>query len=228
MNFIASNLKFLRARQGLTQKQLAVQVGVKPPVIGAYEEKRAFPPVPVLLKLAAFFQVSLDELVRTDLSRPGHTLRQVAGAGHILAVTVDTAGVEHVELITQKAAAGYLAGFQDPEFIEELPKIHLPVLPRNRTVRAFEIQGDSMLPIPSGSLVFGEYVESLAQVKNGNPYVLVTQHEGIVFKRVFLHTEKRNHFLLVSDNTRYAPYALPFAEIKEVWKAIGVYYALTT
>ncbi len=223
MNRVASNLKFLRTRRGLTQKQLAAQVGVKPPVIGAYEEGRALPPVPVLLKLTAFFEISLDEFVRADLSRPGHTLHHGAGSHRILAVTVDTAGHQQVELVTQKAAAGYLAGYQDPEFIGELPKIHLPVLPRNRTVRAFEIRGDSMLPVPTGSLVFARYVESLAQVKNGSTYVLLTQTDGIVFKRVYLSAEKRHHFLLVSDNTRYAPYTLPFAEIREVWQAIGIY-----
>ncbi len=226
MNRVASNLKILRTRRGLTQKQLAGQVGVKPPVIGAYEEGRALPPVPVLVKLAAFFEVSLDELVRTDLNRPGLITRQAAGPQQVLVVTVDTSGQEQVELVTQKAAAGYLAGYQDPEFIGDLPKVYLPVLPRNRTIRAFEIRGDSMLPVPSGSLVFAQYVESLAQVKNGKTYILVTRTEGIVFKRVYLHAEKRNHFMLVSDNTRYAPYALPFAEILEVWQGVGVYTSL--
>lgn len=223
MNHVARNLKVLRTRHGLTQKQLAEQLGVKPPVIGAYEEGRAFPPLPVLLKMADFFLISLDELCRTDLSKPGGLLRQDVSARQVLAITVDTSGNENVELVLHKAAAGYLAGYQDPEFISELPKIRIPVLPRNRTIRAFEIRGDSMLPVPSGSIVFGQYVESLAQVKNGNAYVLITETEGIVFKRLFLHPDKRNHFLLVSDNTRYAPYPLPFSEVREVWKALAFY-----
>lgn len=227
MNHIARNLKFLRVRQGITQKQLAEQLDVKPPVIGAYEEGRALPPLPVLLKLADFFQVSLDELSRTDLTRPGRSSRQVAAQREVLAITVDVSGSENVELVTQKAAAGYLAGYQDPEYISELPKIKMPVLPRNCTVRAFEIRGDSMLPVQSGSIVFGQYVESLAQIKNGSACILITQTEGIVFKRVFAHPEKRNHFLLVSDNTRYAPYALPFAEIREVWKAVAYYSGIS-
>lgn len=226
MNRVASNLKILRTRLGLTQRQLAGQVGVKPPVIGAYEEGRAWPPVPVLLRLASFFEVSLDELVRTDLGSPGHINRRDSGPRQVLAITVNPAGDEQVELVTQKAAAGYLAGYQDPEFIGDLPKVHLPVLPRNRTMRAFEIRGDSMLPVPSGSLVFAQYVESLAQVKNGKTYILVTRIDGIIFKRVYLHAEKRNHFLLVSDNTHYAPYALPFSEILEVWQGVGVYTPL--
>lgn len=227
MNHIAQNLKFLRARQGLTQKQLAEQLGVKQPVIGSYEEGRAFPPLPVLLKLADFFQVSLDELSRTDLNKPGRLLRKVESSKEVLAITVDASGDENVELVLHKAAAGYLAGYQDPEFISELPKIKMPVLPRNRTIRAFEIRGDSMLPVPSGSIVFGGYVESLAQVKNGSTYILITETEGIVFKRLFLHPDKRNHFLLVSDNTHYAPYPLPFTEVREVWKALGYYSGFT-
>jgi transcriptional regulator with XRE-family HTH domain len=227
MNLLARNLKFLRARQGLTQKQLADQLGVKPPVIGAYEEGRALPPLPVLLKLADFFQVSLDEFSRTDLSKPGKLLSRATPSGEVLVITVDESGDENVELVSHKAAAGYLAGFQDPEFISELPKIKIPVLPRNRTIRAFEIRGDSMLPVQSGSIVFGAYVESLAQIKNGSTYILVTETEGIVFKRVYLHPDRRNHFLLVSDNTRYAPYPLPHTEVRQVWKAVGYYAGLS-
>ena len=227
MNHIARNLKFLRNRRGLTQKQLADQLDIKPPVIGAYEEGRAFPPLPVLLKLADFFQVSLDDFSRTDLNKPGRLLRQEASSRKVLAITVDASGNENVELVLHKAAAGYLVGYQDPEFISELPKIKMPVLPSNRTMRAFEIRGDSMLPVRSGSIVFGEYVESLAQVKNGNTYILITETQGIVFKRVFLHPEKRNHFLLVSDNTLYAPYPLSFTEVHEVWKAVGCYSGLS-
>jgi phage repressor protein C with HTH and peptisase S24 domain len=160
------------------------------------------------------------------LHKPGSLLRQGVAGREVLAVTVDVTGTEQVELVTQKAAAGYLSGYQDPEFVRELPKIQLPVLPRNCTVRAFEIRGDSMLPIRPGSIVFGRFVESLAHIKNGNACILVTQQDGIVFKRVFHDTEHPHNLLLVSDNTRYAPYRLPYAEVREVWEALGVYSAM--
>jgi transcriptional regulator with XRE-family HTH domain len=227
MSLVSKNIRFLRTRQGLTQKQLAEKLQVNQPVIGAYEEDRALPPLPALQKIARLFQVTLDELADTDLNKPGKALRQTASTGReVLAITVDRAGNENVELVSQKAAAGYLNGYQDPEFIGELPKIQLPVLPQHRTVRAFEIKGDSMLPLPSGSLVFGEYIEKVAHMKSGKVYVLVTQREGVVCKRVFFPDDQPGKILLVSDNTTFAPYLLPVSDIREVWWVRGSYAAL--
>lgn len=226
MTIVNKNVKFLRAKHGWTQKQLAEKLGLKQSVIGSYEEGRATPPLPCLLDMSQLFQVSLDVLTRKDLSTlPEKEWAQTPGprSKEVLAITVDSDGHENVELVLQKASAGYLSGYQDPEFVKDLPKVALPVLPKNRTYRAFEIQGDSMLPIHPGSIVFGEYQESLAAVKNGKPYVLVTQQEGIVFKRVFTFADQEGKLLLVSDNRAYAPYAIDAADLLEIWSAKGFF-----
>lgn len=205
----------------MTQKQFAEKLGLKQSVIGAYEEERATPPIACLLDISEKFKVSLDTLTRRDLSRlPDKEWRmpQFSKGKEVLAITVDAGGNENVELVSQKASAGYLNGYSDPEFIAELPRINLPVLPRNATYRAFEIKGDSMLPIQSGSIVFGEYVENISNIKNGKLYILVTNDEGIVFKRVFV-ADDQNKFLLVSDNRQYPPYPVDMKDVVEVWSA---------
>lgn len=224
--FVNKNLKFLRNRQGLTQKQLAEKLGLKQSVIGAYEEERATPPLPCLLEISEMFKVSLDVLTRKDLSRvPEKELKsqQYSRGKEVLAVTVDKADRENIELVTQKASAGYLNGYQDPEFVAELPKIYMPVLPRHATYRAFEIKGDSMLPVQPGSVIFGEYVENLASIKNGKPYILVTKQEGIVFKRIFSFLEAENKLLLISDNRAYQPYSIEADDVLELWSAKGLF-----
>ena len=123
-----------------------------------------------------------------------------SGKREVLAITVDSNNKENVELVSHKASAGYLSGYQDTEFVKDLPKISMPVLPKNKTYRAFEIQGDSMLPVQPGSIIFGEYVENIGSVKNGKLYILVTKQDGIVFKRVFNFTKDEGKLLLVSDN----------------------------
>lgn len=227
MSQVNKNLKFLRAKHGWTQKQMAEKLNLKQSVIGSYEEERATPPLSCLLEISRLFQVSLDVLTRQDLNAVPEKQWMLPSAGNkskeVLAITVDSAGHENVELVLQKASAGYLSGYQDPEFVRDLPKIALPVLPKNRTYRAFEIQGDSMLPIQPGSIVFGEYQEGITSIKNGKPYVLVTQHEGIVFKRVFTFADQEGKLLLVSDNRSYAPYAVDAADLLEVWLAKGFF-----
>lgn len=218
------NLKHLRLKHELTQKQFAEKLGLKQSVIGAYEEERATPPLPVLLDVSELFKVSMDVLTRKDLSKvPEKEWRSFAAEKEVLAITVDATGKENVELVSQKASAGYLSGYQDPEFIAELPKINLPVLPKNKTYRAFEILGDSMLPIQPGSILFGEYVEELNFIKNGKPYVLVTKQEGIVFKRVFRFDDDNEKLLFVSDNRQYEPYMVAAYDVLEVWSVRSYY-----
>jgi len=222
---ISKNLKFLRTKFELTQKQLAEKLGLKQAAIGAYEEERSTPPLSCLLDLTKIFKVNLDLLVNHDLSRVSEKewkAQQLSRGKEILAITVDRDDKENVELVPQKAYAGYVAGFADTEFIKDLPKIKLPVLSKSATYRAFEIQGDSMLPIQPGTIVFGEYVESLTSVKNGKLYVVVTK-EGIVLKRVFNFLEEDEKLLMVSDNRQYEPYTISASDVSEMWKAHGFF-----
>lgn len=85
--------------------------------------------------------------------------------------------------------------------------------------RAFEIIGDSMLPTPSGSVIVGEKVENMDDVKNNNAYIVVSRNSGIVYKRINKHNRIKNHLTLVSDNPMYEPYQIEADEILELWKA---------
>lgn len=221
MDRVNLNLKFLRAKEGLTQREFSERLGLKQATLGAYEEGRATPPLHVISDAARIFKVSLDNLINADLSTLPEKSWRVSGKPkkEVLAITVDIHNKENVELVTQKASAGYLSGFQDPEFVRDLPKISLPVLPKNRTYRAFEIQGDSMLPVQPGSIIFAEYVEDVSAIKNGKLYVLVTRHDGIVFKRIFNFSGQEHKLLLVSDNRLYEPYGVEVTDILEVWAA---------
>ena len=55
---------------------------------------------------------------------------------------------ERITAVSTKAAAGYAEGFGDPEWVSALPTFDLPLpgVPRDRTLRFFQIEGDSMLP----------------------------------------------------------------------------------
>lgn len=221
MDIVNRNLRFLRTKEGVTQREFAERLGLKQPTLGAYEEGRATPPLSCLSDVSRIYKVSLDNLINADLSTlPEKNWRLAAKPRkEVLAITVDVHNKENVELVTQKASAGYLSGFQDPEFVKDLPKISMPVLPKNRTYRAFEIQGDSMLPVQPGSIIFAEYVEDIGAIKNGKLYILVTRNDGIVFKRVFNFAGEERKLLLVSDNRIYQPYGVDAEDVLEVWSA---------
>ena len=89
------------------------------------------------------------------------------------------------------------------------------------TFRAFQIKGDSMLPIQSGSYVLGEYIENWNWIKNGETYIIVSKDEGVVYKRVFNKIEESQSLDLHSDNKIYEPFSIQINDVVEVWKAKG-------
>ncbi|MFN5168076.1 MAG: XRE family transcriptional regulator [Cyclobacteriaceae bacterium] len=200
-----------RKRMGLTQDQFANRLDIKRSLVGAYEEGRAEPRLELLQKMANLFGISLEEFL-------GQEKDKLKRGGDVLVVTLDGSERQNIEYVPVKAAAGYLNGFGDPEFVKELPHFRLPMLGQG-TYRAFEIKGDSMLPLTPGSIVVGEYVDDLRAVKSGRTYILVTKKDGIVYKRVFNYVKDTGHLFLVSDNRQYAPYQLPAEDVHEVWAA---------
>ena len=218
MTIISDNIRYLRKNHGYTQAQFAEKMDIKRSLVGAYEEGRADPRLNNLIKIAKVFSVDVDTLISKDIS-----ILSISEATKeklkILAITVDKHDNENIELVPQKAAAGYMNGYADTEFIQELPKFQLPNLPKSATYRAFEISGDSMLPLQSGTIVIGSYVEKITAIKNGKTYVLVTSKEGVVYKRVFNYLEEKNKLALVSDNIAYSPYNIEPSEVLEIWEA---------
>jgi len=220
MSRVSENIKYLRKKIGLTQEQFAERIEIKRSLVGAYEEGRADPRIGNLINMAKVFGTSVDILINKDVSRLSEAelnTSQFKRGKEVLAITVDQVGKENVELVPQKAAAGYLNGYSDPEFIQELPKFNLPILPTNATYRAFEISGDSMLPILPGTIIIGEFVDDVREIKNGKTYILVTRTEGIVYKRIFNYIDDNGKLFLVSDNRQYSPYQIDIDDVMEVW-----------
>jgi transcriptional regulator with XRE-family HTH domain len=214
------NIRVLRKRLSLTQDQFAQQLGIKRSLIGAYEEGRAEPKLELLQKMAEVFSISVDDLIGKDFTTESSFSadKKFTRGKDVVVVTVDSAKRDNIEFVPHKAAAGYLNGFADAEYVKELPHFNLPIL-KQGTYRAFEISGDSMLPLLPGTIVIGEYVDDLRSIKSGKTYVLITQREGIVYKRVFNYLDENGTLFLVSDNRQYAPYQLNGSDVIEVWMA---------
>jgi len=213
MSYAGKNLRYLRKLRGWTQEEFANKLKIKRSLIGAYEEERAEPRLDVLENLCSIFKLTLDELLLKDLAAAkGNNYldkrRQLKMASE----------AQVIQFVPVKAAAGYLAGYADPEFVDELNTFTLPMLaPGN--YRAFEIVGDSMLPTPSGSVIVGEKIENVDDVKSNNTYIVVSKGEGIVYKRIMKNNRAKNKLTLISDNPQYSPYTVNTDEVLEIWKA---------
>jgi transcriptional regulator with XRE-family HTH domain len=213
MSQAGKNLKYLRKLRGWTQEEFANKLKIKRSLLGAYEEERAEPRIEVLETVSSIFKITLDELLLKDIGgAKGGTYLEKRRQLKM------SASVAEITYVPVKAAAGYLAGFADPEFIDELNTFTLPMLGAG-SYRAFEIVGDSMLPTQSGSVIVGERIEDLDSVKSSNTYIVVSRTDGIVYKRVLKNNRSKTKVTLVSDNPTYQPYQVSAEDILEVWQA---------
>ncbi|MBD3582484.1 XRE family transcriptional regulator [Flavobacterium selenitireducens] len=131
-------------------------------------------------------------------------------------VTLDVESNENIAMVNVKASAGYAHNLQDPEWYDTLPAFRLP-LPeyRNASFRAFQVQGDSMLPVlQQGEWVIAKAEESLAGLSENSVYVVVLA-DTVVVKKAQLTT---SGLRLISLNSLYPPIDLQPADVREMWR----------
>jgi transcriptional regulator with XRE-family HTH domain len=227
MNF-SKNIKLLRNKHNKTQEEVAFALNIKRSTLSGYENEIAQPGVDVMIAFSDYYKISLDTLLRVDLTllngqqlytlEHGIDIYTQGGQLRVLATTVDSDGNENIELIPIKAHAGYTAGYADPEFISSLPRFRLPFLDKNKKFRCFQVQGDSMLPIEEGSWIVCEFVQDWTEIKDSHACIVITLNDGIVFKLVQNCLKINETFILHSLNPIYRPYTVRASEVQEIWR----------
>ena len=123
MSTAGKNLRYLRKLRNLTQEEFANKLRIKRSLLGAYEEERAEPRIEVLELVGDMFKLSLDELLLKDLSETKGSYLSKRRA-----LKMASGGSAEIQFVPVKAAAGYLAGYADPAFVDELNTFTLPML----------------------------------------------------------------------------------------------------
>jgi len=229
--YFTSNIKFLRKRRGRTQDDVAAALNLKRSTLSGYENGVAQPGIDVLVSFSGYFNMSIDTLLKIDMSRLSESQLGELERGYdayvrgsnlrVLTTTVNSENRENIELVAEKAKAGYTTGYADPEYIGELPVFTLPFLSDKRKYRTFQLKGDSMLPIPDGSWVTGEFLQDWMDIKSGRAYVVFTLNDGIVFKIIENNISSDGKLVLYSLNPLYEPYEVHINEVKEIWKFVN-------
>lgn len=223
-----NNLKLLRKRRNNSQEEVAQSLGLTRSTYSGYENNAAQPNLDTLLSISNYFKISVDKLLKDDFTtynvmqwkdlEEGLSVDITGKSMRVLTTTVDEHDEELIELIPEKAKAGYTSGFADPEYLKVLPTFQLPFLPKNKKYRSFPISGDSMPPVHQGSYVIGSYLDNWTQIKDGFPYIFVTKEDGIVFKIAYNNIHEHQSLQLCSTNPLYEPFEIHVNEILEVWK----------
>lgn len=218
MKPIQTNIKHLRSLKKFSQERFAEELKWTRSMVGSYEEGRSEPSIEKLIELSIYFDIPIDILVKNDLRKAKDTSFIEVGNKRVLfPVTVSEIDEDLIEIIPTKASAGYLQGYADPEYIEQLQKIKLPFLPTG-THRAFPISGDSMLPVKDGSFIVARFVDDIKSIKDGRTHIVLTKNDGLVYKRVYNRIKEENKLELHSDNKAYTPYSVHLEDVLEVWE----------
>src|SRR5690606_34698929 len=89
----------------------------------------------------------------------------------------------------------YLNHLYDGAFLQKLPVIQLPGLGEG-TFRAFEAGSDFPL---TGTIMVGQRINNLHEIKDGESYLLLLRNEGSVYRRVFNQIRVKGVIALFSD-----------------------------
>jgi len=250
MSIFSDNLKALRGESGLKQTEIAELVGITSSTWSNYEVGKTEPNIESLAKIATALGVSVDTLINRDVSLIAKTLIKNKGQNQSLnqspnaslnrveetkaiysrvpkVVTVAEDGKDNVVMVPLRARAGYLAGYEDPEYIQTLPTFKLPGF-NVGTFRAFEIYGHSMVPtFQESDIIMSRFVENFNEIRDDRVYIIVSKREGVVAKRVINRVKIEGKLILNSDNQRhpgeYPPLIVDPEDILEIWYAVAFF-----
>lgn len=216
MSLFSDNIRSLRLKKKISQEKVAASLLITRGRYAKYEDGTSEAPYEILKRISKYYQVSIDILLCIDVRKVKiDDLVKLEDNKVLLPVIVNNDGDGFIEIVTQKAKAGYMNGYSDPEYIESLPRISLPFLGPGLH-RGFTVDGDSMPPHEDGDVIIAKYVEKLGEVVDGRTYIIITKNDGIVYKR--LNKNKRNALLLESDESFYAAYEVKASEIEQIWE----------
>lgn len=188
----AKNLKYLRAKRGIEQIELARMLGKKSgSSISSWESGTYTPKIGTLAKIADIFNVDLDDLMNIDLS-DASTPTNLIPISRASIVSIPILGT--IKCGQPILAEENITGYRE-ELSDRLPSGNLFYL---------KSQGDSMLPtIPEGSLVL---IREQPTVEYGEvAAVLVNGDTEATLKRV---KKQGDIVMLIADNPDYPPYVI--------------------
>ena len=85
-SYLADNLRSLREARGYSQKYISEQLHIARQTYTVYESGKRIPDIDALCTLADIYDVSLDQLVLTDLSAHSDIIADGGGARHFASV----------------------------------------------------------------------------------------------------------------------------------------------
>ncbi len=137
----------------------------------------------------------------------------------VLSVTVDARNKENIEYVSGAVASRYASKLGDPEFLESLPRLSLPMLKEGELYRAFEAGSEIGMALPPGTTVIGRYIRNWYTLTDQQMYVLVTRSKGLLFTKLLNRIQDTGALVLINAATGLQEAKQPVEDVLEIWEA---------
>ncbi|WP_124979091.1 helix-turn-helix domain-containing protein [Nonlabens xiamenensis] len=223
MSFFGKNIKKIRGVKNLSQQAFADLFDLKRGTLGAYEEGRSEPKIDTIIKIANYFSIAIDDILTAEL-----TVNQLLRFNDRLTLTPEDLEREEfaeIPCITEKTSADYLEYFNNPAFLEDLPKLQLPLNTEKKfmgyTVTNLEMTSHDKGLYPK-DVVVGEWVPSpvIKKLNNGT-IVLVLTGDALILRRLYV-TDKG--LILRADHKNIEDICVQKKEVREMWRIRYVFF----
>ena len=219
---LIERIKSIQSEKGMTNRSFAINAKIDP----SHYNKMLTCEKPIsertVMRICEAYGINRDWLMT------GEGRKYIADIQEASPIT--DAHIVKIPLVGQYAYAGYLSGYADREYIEQLPTI--PFMP-DRTMTgnylAFEIHGDSMDDGTRDAYCQGDivicrevepynYQHSALHFKRRD-FVLVCV-DGILIKRVIAHDVERHVITIHSLNPEFQDREIDLSQVKQIFSII--------
>jgi transcriptional regulator with XRE-family HTH domain len=235
------DLKKLRTEKGISQQELADITGIPKGTIGRLEASgAAISKVEVLNSLNQYFKIESNSNPRLEAVplRLASDPNDYDNDGTRFEELPDGTIRMRVPVIPDKAFAGYLRGFQDVEFYEDLPYISVDVSKQHKGhYLAFEVRGDSMTTLEpenfrqsifDGVIVVGRELAKhhwkyKLHTNDYDAWIIVHKTEGILVKQVIDHDVDAGMITIHSlnpDKKTYPDQKLWLGDVEQIFNVV--------
>lgn len=222
---IGNRIRGLRLKAGLSQAEVAQNLKVSRSNYSQIELGNQFPTFEVLCRIASFYSKTYEWILhgsalRKEQEQEGFPFCRDAASYHT-ALNNDKTG--NIILVRYKNRTDYVSNLTDPDFLNRQEVFFAPFLKGTRSVRAFEVEGNSMRnALYHGDILISRQILNPEDIVNQSVYVLVTESE-IIIERIVVSNRATGVIVCVSDIDPLNRRTISFSELKEIWKAEGKY-----
>lgn len=217
MSSFGKNIKKIRGVKRLSQQAFAELFDLKRATLGAYEEGRSEPKIETIIKIANYFSIAIDDLLTSELTV--NKLLQFRNDLAFETSLVDKEYLTSIPLITERNSQDYLKYFNKQNFINDLPKIQLPIT-NKAVLRGFTVMNLEMTSSDYGlypnDVVIGELINSeLLPELSMEDVVLVVTEKELILRHAFVENKE---VVLRAAHKNIDDIRLNIEDVKELWK----------